>query len=215
MNNHGFFRNIKRWERASSTDDYLLLKYQSNGEFKEQYPFEFSLHISYKLISNKLLIKFKIINISSTNMYYGFGWHPAFNFNPASSKITFNKEQEIKKVPINGFLNKGLKTIHRKEFNVKELDFSNSESYAILNAKDLSQVTIKDDRKEVLLNTKGYDNIVFWTINNNASFVCIEPWMSHQDFGDGQEFSLDKKWSIKTLASNKEIEYNLEIVIKN
>jgi galactose mutarotase-like enzyme len=75
---HGFIRN-KEFSLLNRTNDSLSFCSASDSETLKQYPFSFIFVLTYRLQGNRLDIITKVTNTGKEDMYYGFGFHPAFN----------------------------------------------------------------------------------------------------------------------------------------
>lgn len=78
MNAHGFARDsIFTVFRQTKTMISFVLK--SDEKTKENYPFDFSLKITYTLVDNELNVSYQVDNHGPQPMYFNIGGHPGFN----------------------------------------------------------------------------------------------------------------------------------------
>jgi len=75
---HGFARDHDFQLLAYSTNK-IMLELVSDKKLKGNYPFEFSLSMTYELIDHKLEVSFRVHNWGTEQMYFSLGAHPAFN----------------------------------------------------------------------------------------------------------------------------------------
>jgi aldose 1-epimerase len=79
---HGFVWN-KKFEvvdtKTTDNSSCATLKYGYNST-EAGYPFPFELLLQYTLYKNSFSINFSVVNTGSSNMPFGFGWHPYFSF---------------------------------------------------------------------------------------------------------------------------------------
>jgi galactose mutarotase-like enzyme len=75
---HGFIRN-KEFSLQNQDNDSLTLQCNSDAETLKQYPFPFSFSLTYQLQDQHLKIEATVTNLGTEALYYGFGFHPAFN----------------------------------------------------------------------------------------------------------------------------------------
>jgi len=85
--NHGFTRNAD-FTCIEHDDSHLVMELKSSDETREQYPFDFTLHITYALEGETLKISYEITNENEVVMPFNFGLHPAFNC-PLDPEKTF------------------------------------------------------------------------------------------------------------------------------
>jgi galactose mutarotase-like enzyme len=75
---HGFIRN-KEFSLQNQSKDSLTLLCNSDSETLRQYPFPFAFSLTYQLQDQQLNIEATVTNKGTETLYYGFGFHPAFN----------------------------------------------------------------------------------------------------------------------------------------
>jgi len=172
MGNHGFARQSE-FEFVNQTDDTITLKLQSNETTKSQYPFDFTLFVTYQLINDTILVAYRIINESKNEMPFTFGLHPAFNcplekdkafsdyyleFASASNLVGNNPEQ-------GKGITKRLKLGYQLFTDYHTLTFDNLSS---------PYLSVTDGKHGVQISTVGYNKVAVWT--PQAPFICLEPW---------------------------------------
>ncbi len=74
---HGFLRD-STFSVIEQTNETARLQFATNGRFKDVYPFECSVEISYRLENNRLTFQWKVVNEDKGDMYFSIGAHPAF-----------------------------------------------------------------------------------------------------------------------------------------
>ena len=88
MGTHGFLRRSGlKLEKQSDTE--LVLSLAANEETKEQYPFDFSLTLTYTLFKNELKTLVSVKNTDQKTLPFAFGGHPGFNV-PLDGKSEFS-----------------------------------------------------------------------------------------------------------------------------
>lgn len=170
MGNHGFARNSD-FEWVSQSDKAITLILKDNETTLAQYPFHFSLSVTYTLKGNSVLIDYTILNLDEKKMPFSFGLHPAFAIEePDSAVITF---PEVEQHP----LLEGIQTIAMND------DFFKTHSTFLL--EDLRSKTVDLIRKDqtIRVGIEGYRWLAFWK-KPGAKFICIEPWHGHTDHHD-------------------------------
>ncbi|MDD3924905.1 MAG: aldose 1-epimerase family protein [Erysipelotrichaceae bacterium] len=172
MGNHGFARNSV-FEHVKSTEDSVTLCLRSDDITKKQYPFEFELYVTYKLVNDTIIITYRIFNRTNKQMPFAFGLHPAFNC-PINNDGEFNDywvefASPCKLRGHNPMINKGL-------VSKIDLDHELFNKYKTLSFEDLASpyITLTNGKHGVRVSTVGYDKVAVWS--PQAPFVCLEPW---------------------------------------
>lgn len=91
INENGFAYDMK-WTVVDKGDDRVSLTLTQSESTLEDYPYEFSLMVTYSLISNQLQVDFYLKNTNSQAMPYSLGFAPTFNvpFIPDGIRLNFN-----------------------------------------------------------------------------------------------------------------------------
>lgn len=223
MGIHGFAASLE-FAPVEQGDDYLVLELNSTLATLAQYPFDFSLRITYTLRGNTVDISYEVHNLGENTMPFGIGGHPGFN------------------VPL----------LDGERFEDYELEFScpcqpdrigfspavylngRDELYPLREDKymdlrhdlfDEDAVILKNMAREVTLRSKlsgrgvrlaypelPYLGIWHWP-KTTAPYVCIEPWSSLPSRQDiVEEFSC--KSDLIHLAPHKvyETTWSIEVI---
>lgn len=174
--NHGLIR-YSNLEIVEENSDSITLELKSSEETLKEYPFDFTYHINYKLLNNKVLISYEITNDSNEIMPFTFGLHPGFIVRDFS-KLVLSFEDETGTLINN-------KT--REELTVKLKDYTNFlsdlEKYDTVVFKDLKSeyVTMKANDYDVKVDLRNFRYLALWSPCKESNFMCIEPWMSFND----------------------------------
>lgn len=78
MTQHGFARDSK-FSIVNQTLNSVTLELCSDEQTKTNYPYDFSLKITYELVGNILKTSYTVKNTGTQTMYFGLGAHPAFS----------------------------------------------------------------------------------------------------------------------------------------
>ena len=76
--NHGFTRHSD-FTCIEHTDNTIVMELKDNEETLKEYPFHFTMHITYTLEGKTLKVSYDITNENDCDMPFNFGLHPAFN----------------------------------------------------------------------------------------------------------------------------------------
>lgn len=78
MGGHGFARD-NDFELIKKSDNELVFELRDNEDSLNHYPFHFNFRVSYKLVDNKIRVRYEVKNEDEKFMSFGVGAHPAFN----------------------------------------------------------------------------------------------------------------------------------------
>lgn len=220
MNQHGFARDLP-FEVTSQSENSCTLTLEANEKTRAQYPFEFRFDVTYTLTANTLKVSYQITNPSDETLPANVGAHPAFiwpleeDVKAEDHTITFEHDEPA---PIRR-LNEGLLKLEKFESPVQG------------KVSPLARELFKEDAiimdeiqsRKVIYTAKGAPSIEvsfsdfpylgIWTkYNENAKFICIEPWNGHaspEEF-DG-EFTKKPNMAYIPANSNKSWSYSISI----
>lgn len=216
--NHGFARDME-FQATDVGEDYAVFMLEDNIETKSQYPYRFKLYVKYYFENDRLVTRFRVINPSSKVIYFYLGGHPAFNC-PLDEGLSFNdyyveyEKNETIIQPVPG----GERTVlcdENKLYMTRELfDFD-----VIMKDKPQSAcVTLRSDKGEsaVTLYYPDSDCIAVWspTGNDDAAFVCLEPWTSVPVYCDDENESIEQKAHAVSLQPGEYFRYRYDICVK-
>ena len=215
--NHGFARDSE-FEFLKQTDNSVSFVLKSNEDTLKVYPYNFEFIVTYTLEKNRVIVSNLVKNTGNEDMYFYVGGHPAFNC-PIEKNLKFtdyyveyDKNETIvqplpdgkSRVIIDG---KNKYNLSRELFDFDVIMKDKPESNA---------VTLKSDKSNhaVTVEYPQSDCIAVWspTGDDNAAFVCLEPWTSVPTYADDDQPAIeDKKHAIKLGASES---YDYKYAIK-
>lgn len=172
--NHGFTRNAD-FKCIKHTDNQIVMELKDSEETLQQYPFHFTMHITYTLDGKTLSIQYEIVNDNDVVMPFNFGLHPAFNC-PCDGGDFHDYYIELNQAETSDF-----HETHVHNCSKITLDREALEKTIILQDPKSTKATLTNGRHGVSVTYEGYRWLAFWS-KPNAPFVCIEPWYSHADF---------------------------------
>jgi galactose mutarotase-like enzyme len=185
MASHGFART-SRFELLSLENDRATLALYSNGLTRQQYPFDFVMHVEHRLQNKTLQTTVTIINSGKESLPASFGFHPAISW-PMSKqpskvhRLVFEADEpaKVQVVNRNGQLESttaGLPILN------KELMLTHSlfaKGALVINPVQSHKIILADDLGELItLSWIGCDQLGLWT-KPGAPFICIEPWVGY------------------------------------
>ena len=197
--NHGFARDSE-FELVGESETAVEFELCSDEKTRAVYPYDFSLRVSYEIKDGGIEVKNTVENLGLTAMYFYLGGHPAFmcDINEGKSYVEYEKDERITQtidgrelVVLDGerWL---LLTRERFKNDVIMKDHPNSRAVTL----------VKSDGGYVRLEFDDSDCIAVWTaLDDEAQFICLEPWTSVPVYADDEYPNLeDKPHAIKLEA---------------
>lgn len=224
LNQHGFARDSE-FEILKNEDDILIYRLKYNEESLKKYPYKFELLIEYKLIDNKLQIKYKVNNLDDKKIYFSIGAHPGFNCPLLEGEkfedyyLEFDKKENLKRKMVDNKL--GLYTGEYKEFMEEQKIINLNRELFIDDAIvfkdfDSNKISLKNNKNQkiISMNFEGFKYLGIWTKTDDAPFICIEPWYGCADQIDFVGEFKDKE-GIIALDKKQEFECKYDIIIEH
>ena len=218
---HGFARD-NVFTCIEAAKERASFMFRSSEETKEVYPFDFELHINYKLNKKELTVEWQVKNCGDETMYFTIGGHPAFRF----AKPEETKADYVLKVPGKEKLEYVLIDISCGCANVDEIHTLqlSEETYPLsdeLFANDALVVDNgqieeawlchKDGTPYVGVRSEGFPNYGIWSVEG-APFVCLEPWMGRCD-NVGFNAELSEKPNVNKVEAGEKFIKDYTIVV--
>lgn len=212
MTQHGFARDSV-FELIEQEEHKAVFQLTSSEASKQQYPFDFSLVITYEVIENTVQVSYAVKNTNdSERMYFSIGGHPGFNV-PLTSDTTFEDyylsflpRRSRRQIPLKGPFADTVHTtlaqtnttfrLNRPMFDEDALVFEvkNKNTFSILSDKTPHSIEVTFE---------NYPYVGVWTVpGREAPFVCIEPWHGLADTVDASG-KLEDKLGIQTLPAQE------------
>ncbi len=214
MKQHGFARD-KIFQLIRKETDEVHFKLQSTDDTHYQYPFDFELIVSYRLIQNTIEIGFHVKNLGTKSMPFSIGGHPGFAIQGALDEyaLDFKKPLRLEQSELIGPYYSG-KITQVSILNELKLQNSLFENDAVVfKHPPFNAVTLTHFKrgKLVTVSSDQWDAIGFWT-KKGAPFFCIEPWWGWADDLHAKG-DIEEKSGIYLLESNqvKEFSYRIEL----
>ena len=187
MPKHGFAcqSDFRVHELRDHAVDLIL---EADDHTKTMFPFDFALHVIYRITSHSFTTEFAVENRSGDVMPFCIGGHPGLNFpfsdepgrQPVmefSAPVTDKLDVVIAGGYIQGKENFGDlidgRTIHLTHHMIEKRDtllFSGVEADSVL--------LMTPDRSLMLrMDIADFPNLAVWTMSGKyADYVCLEPW---------------------------------------
>ncbi len=210
MPKHGFARH-SNFELIENKEHAMKFEMTQNSNTKEVYPYDFRFKISYVLEGAQLDTVYEVVNQDNKTIYYSLGGHPAL-------AVPFSKDEKYEDYYIEFPMDEQLK----REF-INEEGFFTGEKKGVLTAphklqlystifekdalifKEIKSKTVKihskNNTRTVSISFDDFNYLGLWA-KNNASYVCVEPWLGCAD-SDDFEGEFRNKEDIQHLKPNE------------
>lgn len=186
-----------------------------------QYPYQFKIEVFYYLIDNRIIIIYCVHNIDKKTIYFSIGGHPTFNCPFDSNEkfedyyLEFEKKEHIYRIMVVGGFLSGETELFLN--NSKFVPLSKelfSKGAIILKGLKSNSVTIKNNKnsRQIKIVFAGFLYLGIWTLENELSFLCIEPWYGITSKKDCK-CGLRRKGGIIALGINRSFRCQYTILI--
>ncbi|MGX7196630.1 aldose 1-epimerase family protein [Enterococcus olivae] len=222
LSQHGFARDME-FELLEQTDETASFLLESNDETKKVYPFDFRLILIYELGGDGLVVKYKVENPATEDLYFSIGGHPAFNV-PLEEGLTF-EDYFLTPSPMKSRVNLPLKggqidldqrTLGQTNTNIALTHDLFKKDALIFETKGLNSFSIRSEKSSHSV-TLSYNNMpyvgVWSTYPVESPFVCIEPWEGVADTVTSTG-ELTEKLGIRKLDPKEIFETKYSITVK-
>ncbi|MDO4432380.1 MAG: aldose 1-epimerase family protein [Aerococcaceae bacterium] len=209
---HGFARD-KVFSVHSQTAEQVTFELTHDEETLNDYPFEFTLHITYRLQGNQLTVSYDVWNPSTEQpLYYSIGGHPAFNVSHNEHAefegVTyhFTPEKAYTRLPMSQDWN--IDTAQASRVVVPQTTLTHDTFHhdaLIYEIDEQTEVVLTDapSGTTIRLQAQEMPYLGIWSpYPAKAPFVCIEPWAGIADTEDATG-ELTNKLGIQHLAANQ------------
>jgi galactose mutarotase-like enzyme len=181
---HGLIRNLEATPIEQSSDS-VRLRFESNVQTLETYPFSFVFDVIFQLTETGLAVDYEVTNSGDETMRFTIGSHPAFALDAVlGSSIEFSQPEtlDLYGLSAKGLLFKRVGRWFKREqliqlsdriFKDGALIFKNIQSHSI-------RLKTAGDRPILEIDLRNHPHLGLWS-KPGAPFVCIEPWYGFDD----------------------------------
>ena len=225
MTKHGFVRDYE-FEISNKGEDFADLVMKPDEFYKSKFPFDYELHVYFKLLDNAFSCRFIVENKSDRMMPFCIGGHPGF-ICPLDEESSFEDMEVVFECAENGVVSlldsKGeiIKNVIFNELEGKDrftLDRSYFEERDTLIFPELKSRLVKliskKTGKGIKFSFSDMPVLAIWTKSGvKADYVCLEPWQGLPAGVDETSVLSDKPFAVKLEAGSKfECGYEAEII---
>lgn len=186
MGIHGFLRRLE-FDVVSASDTEVVMSVCENEETLKQYPFRFTVTVTYKAENCKLLSSYTIKNDNDRIMPFAFGLHPGFNiFTDGGAtvndyKVLYDQDTALQRTPLSQYPNGP--AFLPIEFKNRELKIDNEaiaavDTIVLKNVGTHTRLVCEKNSHEIEMSFS--QNLPLYCIWKHASldarYLCLEPW---------------------------------------
>ena len=190
---HGFGQRVA-YEVAEQTDTRIVFRTQDTEDAYEKYPFHFCLDIEYVLMGESVLENWYVTNTGNNTMYFSIGGHAAFacplngrgRIGQKVKLIGAEHKNIIFSLRINelGLITDELLTLDIKEGLITMDEHTFDKDALVFDGEGVTAVGLCDEsgREYVRVECDAPVWGVWSMPDNEASYVCLEPWYGLCDY---------------------------------
>ncbi len=214
--NHGFARD-RRFLPGEMTETAMSFVLSSDDTTRAVYPYDFEFTVRYELEGRSVKVINKTKNTGSERMYFYVGGHPAFNC-PIGSGTGFDDwfvEYEKPETIVQDF--NGVRTVleNSRRLMLTRALFDND--VIMKDAPASASIALRSEKsgRFVKLDFPESNCIAVWSPakNDEASFVCLEPWTSVPVYADDEYPDIEQKPHAIALDPGCEHSYSYTITV--
>jgi galactose mutarotase-like enzyme len=190
LSQHGFARDHE-FSCIQNDSDFILFELKASHHTLQYYPFDFTLHIGFKLKENKLETIYKVFNTDTNDLYFSIGAHPAFNC-PLQANESVNdyhllfpeKSSLIIHSINNGLITKQTKRLELQHHQLKMTKQLFENDALVCMDEQIEEVHLVSHKTKhgVSITSKKWPFFGIWSKKEEGDFVCLEPWYGIADY---------------------------------
>lgn len=195
---HGFakrslFTLTERGER------FLRFTLRSSAETKAVYPYDFVFHAIYTLDGATLSVAYEVENPDDEPLYFSCGGHDSFALQKPIGEYELVFEKQVRLVHYfhddDGYLTGETQDYGEGTAFALPTDFLQESRTLIFKDVRANEVSLceKSGKKLATIGFAGFDNLLIWRAENDAAFVCIEPWTNVPDYAGAPDTEFSTK----------------------
>jgi galactose mutarotase-like enzyme len=223
MDIHGFLKDEEFQLKTATAESLCLVNRYSEATLK-MYPFRYEATVTYTLSQNSVKTAIRIRNLDERELPFNLGGHPAFNC-PLYHDDKFTDYSVVFEVPEtfdgptiekNGTLNFDKPAVRYE--NLKKLSLERNlfsiDTIVIPKVRSRFVKLVNRDGRGVKFSFPGFSTFAIWTrYNQEALFICLEPWIGYGDRHDsGHQFLTKDDLVVLKPKQEFEIHYEMEII---
>jgi len=183
---HGFAMG-ERFEVVGQGADHVTLRLTQSAATLAQYPFPFTLEVTYRLEGSGIEVTGLVRNTGEAAMPYAFGLHPGFRWplvggDKGTHRLVFHAPEraEVPVIASGGLFSAQMRPvpIEGRTLPLDEALFAR-EALCFLEAAS-SGLSFEGPSARLRMDWEGFPHLVVWS-RPGAPFLCLETWTGHGD----------------------------------
>ena len=186
MKIHGFLRRLE-FNVSEYDEKHIILSASENAETLAEYPFKFTVTVSYTAEDCKLLSSYSVKNESEEVMPFAFGLHPGFNVfthggaNVNDYRVIFDKTEAEIRTPISEYPNgpdfEDI-SLPSGEFKIDNDSIAAVDTIVFKKVGTHARLVCEKNTHEIDMTFS--ENLPVFCIwkhpSMSAEYLCLEPW---------------------------------------
>ena len=200
LQKHGYARfctfTVESWK-----DDTVTFLLRSDETYKENFPFDYALRITYTLESKTLQVRYQVENLSSETMYFSIGAHEGFYCPEGIEEydVILPAPETLDACVLEGaVLGKDrVRILDNQDTLALKYDYFSVDALIFKDLKARGMILRhRNSGRALRLSFPGHNYFLIWS-KQDAPFVCLEPWCGILDSADTDQ-NLKTKEGIQT-----------------
>ncbi|QHI69050.1 aldose 1-epimerase family protein [Tichowtungia aerotolerans] len=213
---HGLIRHMDAMP-VEQTEDSVRLRFESNVQTLEKYPFPFVFDAIFRLTESGLAVDYEVTNSGDETMRFTLGSHPAFALDEVmGSSIEFSQPETLDLYGLNskGLIFKRVSRWFKRETRIQLTDrIFNDDALIFQNIKSHSiRLNTAGDRPDLEVDMRNHPHLGIWA-KPGAKFVCIEPWYGFNDASKSDGVFKNKP-AMLTLSAGKTLQTGYSVIVR-
>jgi len=227
MPRHGFVRSA--WFTCiDQTESKLSMRFQSDVQSLQQYPWNFELTVHFSLNTDTLSITYEVLNRDTDSMIFTIGSHPAFTLPTTESTtelmlnnlsindfdIEFDQQETLQQILLD---DAGLLETDSSAFELQDDAIRLSETIFQQDALIFKNIASRKialrckQKPRLIVDTGGAPHLGIWA-KPGARYVCIEPWFGTSDYSNS-DGTFENKPDMLMLLPNETFSHTMSVTI--
>ncbi len=211
LSQHGFARDLE-FSCTKVESDFILFELKASNQTLQIYPFDFKLHIGFKLTENKVETIYQVFNQDSNDLYFSIGAHPAFNCPLQATEsvddyyfLFPDKNSLIIHSINNGLITRQTKTLELQHHQLKMTKKLFEHDALVCMDGQIEEVHLVSQKTKhgVSLNCSKWPFFGIWSKKEEGNFVCLEPWYGIADYETTNGNLVEKTGILKLQPSHQ------------
>ena len=208
---HGFARDHE-FICIEESEDTLIFEFTATDQTLINFPFHFSLQVSYILKNNKLITGYSVFNPDNADLYFSLGAHPAFNCPLQPNEAFTDYELQFNTLEFltihklkEGLILEETESVELMDHKLTLTTALFEKDALVLKSKQIEGVKLvsKKTGHGVELICKNWPYFGIWAKPGTSTFLCLEPWCGIADTVNSNGRLEDKEGIIRLKSESR------------